>query len=205
MIKKWRSDNRQISYGQNKSVLSSRKNTNKSVLSTSTRIIISQSLSGGLPARDYTRNREIKQNPSWYQETWSALPQSCDQSQHQQSYILWQHALLLCYNEINSRLPLWYSSQTLIQCFYYYYCCAGWRYIGIFTKVLTMYQIYNTWVHPLHCSLSSPLQLLEQLQQVLFLHLLTCIYLICTTSLLLQCCQPPPQSEPVLPSCSLIL
>jgi hypothetical protein len=29
-------------------------------------------------------------------------------------------------------------------------CCSGWGYIVRFTKVLTMYQIYHTWIHPLH-------------------------------------------------------
>jgi hypothetical protein len=28
--------------------------------------------------------------------------------------------------------------------FHYYYCGARWGYIGAFTKVLTIYQIYNT-------------------------------------------------------------
>jgi hypothetical protein len=30
----------------------------------------------------------------------------------------------------------------------FYYCCAGWRYIGAFTKVLTMYQIYHSLILP---------------------------------------------------------
>jgi hypothetical protein len=38
----------------------------------------------------------------------------------------------------------------------YYYHCAGWGYIVAFTKVLTMYQIYHTWIHPFICSLSFP-------------------------------------------------
>jgi hypothetical protein len=37
-----------------------------------------------------------------------------------------------------------------------YYCCSEWGYTGVFTKVLTVYQIYHTWVHPFHCFLSSP-------------------------------------------------
>jgi hypothetical protein len=32
------------------------------------------------------------------------------------------------------------------------YCCAGWGYIVAFTKALTMYQIYHTWIHLLHHS-----------------------------------------------------
>jgi hypothetical protein len=35
----------------------------------------------------------------------------------------------------------------------FFYCCAGWGYIGIFTKVLVIYQINHTSIHPLHCSL----------------------------------------------------
>jgi hypothetical protein len=38
---------------------------------------------------------------------------------------------------------------------YFYYCCAGWRYTVVFIKVLTMYQIYHTWIHSLPYSLSS--------------------------------------------------
>jgi hypothetical protein len=33
----------------------------------------------------------------------------------------------------------------------FFYCCAGWAYILAFTKILTMYQIYGTWIHPLLC------------------------------------------------------
>jgi hypothetical protein len=40
--------------------------------------------------------------------------------------------------------------------FIYFYCCAGWGYIVAFTKVLTIYQIYHTWIHPLHHSPLSP-------------------------------------------------
>jgi hypothetical protein len=37
-----------------------------------------------------------------------------------------------------------------------FYCCAELGYIVAFTKVLTMYQIYHSWIHPLHHSLLSP-------------------------------------------------
>jgi hypothetical protein len=37
-----------------------------------------------------------------------------------------------------------------------WYCCAGWGYIAALTKVLTMYQIYHTWIHPFHQSPSYP-------------------------------------------------
>jgi hypothetical protein len=30
---------------------------------------------------------------------------------------------------------------------FFLYCCAEWGYIVAFTKVLTMYQLYNTWIH----------------------------------------------------------
>jgi hypothetical protein len=37
-----------------------------------------------------------------------------------------------------------------------FYCCAEWGYIAAFTKVLTLYQIYHTSIHPLsHSPLSS--------------------------------------------------
>jgi hypothetical protein len=67
------------------------------------------------------------------------------------------------------------------------------------SKVLTMYQIYHTWIHPLHCFLSPPSP--EQFQQVSFLHLQTCVYTICTIFILLPLsmlhppflqCQPHP-------------
>jgi hypothetical protein len=41
--------------------------------------------------------------------------------------------------------------------YYFYYCCAGCGCIIVFTKVLTMYQIYHTWIHHLSCCLSSSL------------------------------------------------
>jgi hypothetical protein len=33
--------------------------------------------------------------------------------------------------------------------------CAGWGYTRVSAKVLTMYQIYHTWIHPLNPSLLS--------------------------------------------------
>jgi hypothetical protein len=35
---------------------------------------------------------------------------------------------------------------------FFNYFCAGWGYIGVFPKELTLYQIYHTWFHVLHCS-----------------------------------------------------
>jgi hypothetical protein len=56
--------------------------------------------------------------------------------------------------------------------FSFVYYCPGWRYIVTFTKVLKMYQIYHSWIHLVHCYLSSPFPwFLEQFQQVSFLHL----------------------------------
>jgi hypothetical protein len=84
-----------------------------------------------------------------------------------------------------------HSHQNLVfSTLFYYYCCAGWGNIGIFSKVLTMCQIYlnsppqmyHTWIYSLHCSLSSPLaRFLQQSKQVSFLHLLIYVYIICTT------------------------
>jgi hypothetical protein len=33
---------------------------------------------------------------------------------------------------------------------FFFYCCAGWGYIVAFRKVLTIYQIYHSWIHPLY-------------------------------------------------------
>jgi hypothetical protein len=37
-----------------------------------------------------------------------------------------------------------------------FYCFAGWGYIVAFTKVLTMYQMYHTWIRSLSTHLSPP-------------------------------------------------
>jgi hypothetical protein len=39
---------------------------------------------------------------------------------------------------------------------FFFYCCANWVYTVAFTKVLTIYQIYHTWVHHFHYSSSCP-------------------------------------------------
>jgi hypothetical protein len=53
-------------------------------------------------------------------------------------------------------------------CFLFlFYCCPGWGYIVAFTKVLAIYQIYPTWIHPLHHSPSFP-SFLELFQQMSF-------------------------------------
>jgi hypothetical protein len=48
-----------------------------------------------------------------------------------------------------------FNGQTENTIFYY---CAGWRYVVALIKVLTIYQIYHTCIHPLHHSpLSTPI------------------------------------------------
>jgi hypothetical protein len=59
-------------------------------------------------------------------------------------------------------------------------CCAGWGYTVAFTKVLIMYQIYHTWIHPLHHSFNPLPLFLEQFQQVIiFAFAYMCIYYLC--------------------------
>jgi hypothetical protein len=40
---------------------------------------------------------------------------------------------------------------------FFFYCYAGWGYIMPLIKVLIIYQIYHTWIHPLHHSPLSPI------------------------------------------------
>jgi hypothetical protein len=40
----------------------------------------------------------------------------------------------------------------MITFFHFLNCCTGWGYIVAFTKVPKIYQIYHTWIHPLHHS-----------------------------------------------------
>jgi hypothetical protein len=51
-------------------------------------------------------------------------------------------------------------------------CCPGWGYIVAFAKVLTLYQIYHTGIHPLHCSPLCPLHSWNSLNRYHF-----CIYI----------------------------
>jgi hypothetical protein len=62
--------------------------------------------------------------------------------------------------------------------FYFLLLCWVWLHCNI-AKVLMMYQT--------QCSLLSPPPFLEQFQQVSFLHLHTCVYIVCTIFIL-----PPP-------------
>jgi hypothetical protein len=48
----------------------------------------------------------------------------------------------------------WGDNPNREEIFPYYF--AGWGNIVAFTRVLTMYQIYHTWIHPFHCSPLSP-------------------------------------------------
>jgi hypothetical protein len=44
-------------------------------------------------------------------------------------------------------------------CYFHYllfFNCAEWGYTVACTKVLTIYQVYHTWIHPLHHSFLSP-------------------------------------------------
>jgi hypothetical protein len=60
----------------------------------------------------------------------------------------------------------------LVSCFNYY--CAGLRYFGVFTKVLRLYQIYHTWIHPLHCSfIHHSWNSFNQYQFCIYLHVCT--------------------------------
>jgi hypothetical protein len=50
-------------------------------------------------------------------------------------------------------------SMILFRCtffFFLFFYCAGWGYTVAFTKVLTVYQIYHTWIYLLHHSPLSP-------------------------------------------------
>jgi hypothetical protein len=38
----------------------------------------------------------------------------------------------------------------------FFYCCAGWWYIVALSKVLTIHQIYDIWIHPLYHSPFTP-------------------------------------------------
>jgi hypothetical protein len=81
-----------------------------------------------------------------------------------------------------------------------------------FTKVLTIYQVYHTWIHSLHHSPLPPSPIPGTVSTGLILHLHTCILSIALYSIsyTLSLYPPPPlvptpQSRPVMASCSLIL
>jgi hypothetical protein len=84
-----------------------------------------------------------------------------------------------------------------------------------FIKVLTIYQIYPTWIHPLHFSPLSPLpHSWSSFSRSQFSHLHTCVHSICTVFTLLHSfptsspstgINPPPSAQSTCPSCSLIV
>jgi hypothetical protein len=49
----------------------------------------------------------------------------------------------------------WHILLLLLFKHFLFYCCTGWGYTVSFTNVLTIYQIYHTWIHPLHHSWNS--------------------------------------------------
>jgi hypothetical protein len=97
-----------------------------------------------------------------------------------------------------------------------FYCYAGWGYIVVLTKVLTMHQIYHTCIHPLHHSLSSPPPLIPGIvsadlifpfiymctQYLYHIHLPSQFRHLLPTS---HQYQPSPWAGPIPSSCSLIL
>jgi hypothetical protein len=100
--------------------------------------------------------------------------------------------------------------------FFFFNCCYGWRYIVAFTKALTICQIYITWIHPLHCSLSPPSpNSWNSFDRYHFLFIFMCIHYLhhihpptpfpSSFSLPLVPTPTPYSMEPVSPSCSLIL
>jgi hypothetical protein len=95
--------------------------------------------------------------------------------------------------------------------FIFFLYCAVWEYIVAFTKVLTMYQLYHVWIHPFHCSQSSPYphswNSYNRYHYCIYMHVV---------HLFLHCIHPPtpfpchlspspPGAGPVPSSCSLIL
>jgi hypothetical protein len=70
---------------------------------------------------------------------------------------------------------VWFSNVSFS--FLFFYGCAEWGYILAFTKVLTVYQICHTWIHPLYCSLSSSVPwFLEVWTGVIFAFTYMCMY-----------------------------
>jgi hypothetical protein len=55
-----------------------------------------------------------------------------------------------------SFLLLWFVWRGNFYLFIYFCCCTGWECIVVFTKVLTMHQIYHVWIHPFYYFPLSP-------------------------------------------------
>jgi hypothetical protein len=70
------------------------------------------------------------------------------------------HPLILCFTISWTKIKIQYQPiHTVVSINYifsFFKNCAGWGYIVAFTKVLTIYQIYHNWIHPLHNSPLSP-------------------------------------------------
>jgi hypothetical protein len=84
------------------------------------------------------------------------------------SYVHWLHNHLYDFRNIQSCLP-----QIYLLCVF---LLLSWGYIVTFTKVLTIYQIYHIWPHPLHRSLlssSSPIPGIVS-RGIFFLFTFTC-------------------------------
>jgi hypothetical protein len=85
--------------------------------------------------------------------------------------------------------------QSFLLLLLFFLLLSCWGYIVTFSKVLTMYQIYHSWIQPLYHSPLSPLTLfLEYFQQVSLFHLHTCVHSIRTIFTLLY---PFPTSSPL--------
>jgi hypothetical protein len=98
--------------------------------------------------------------------------------------------------------------------FPFLYCCSWWGYIVAFTKVLTMYQLYHTWIHHFHHSPSSPFPIHGIVTIVIiaftyrcthFLHHIHPSTLFPHHLFLPAGANPPPQEGPVSPSYSPLL
>jgi hypothetical protein len=94
---------------------------------------------------------------------------------------------------------------------FFLWCCAGWGYIVAFTQVVTMYQIYHTWIHLLNHSPSFPplphLDSWSNFNRYRFcidLHVYTfsctifILLLLFTNTSPAHCCQPSPLLGPLL-------
>jgi hypothetical protein len=79
------------------------------------------------------------------------------------------------------------DSEFKILFFFFYYCFAGWGYIVTFTKVLTIYQIYHTWIHPLHHSaFTTPFPHASNSFNKYHFSIYICVHNICTIFMLLH-------------------
>jgi hypothetical protein len=74
-------------------------------------------------------------------------------------------------------VPSSWSGYLLYRAFIFFlYCCAEWGYIVAFTKVLTMYQLYRTWIHPFYHFPLFPVLLINGRISTGIIFSFTCIY-----------------------------